>query len=78
MPIVFSHLDTRKLCPRDGPAPVIVAEAECNVDPQSGPFRSLWGDRCTTLVPSGEEWRMNRRRKAAPDPVATKKKPAFH
>lgn len=29
-------------------------------------------------IPSVEEWRKNRRRKAAPDPVANKKKPVLH
>ncbi|MEE7546255.1 hypothetical protein HF319_03645 [Xanthomonas sp. Kuri4-1] len=29
-------------------------------------------------IPSVEEWRKNRRRKAAPDPVANKKKPTLH
>ncbi|XQA60705.1 hypothetical protein ACM9XD_14970 [Xanthomonas sacchari] len=29
-------------------------------------------------LPSVEEWRKNRRRKAAPDPVANKKKPTLH
>ncbi|XQA71143.1 hypothetical protein ACM9XB_06545 [Xanthomonas sacchari] len=29
-------------------------------------------------MPSVEEWRKNRRRKGAPDPVANKKKPTLH
>ncbi|MCC4589913.1 hypothetical protein LL974_02060 [Xanthomonas campestris pv. cannae] len=29
-------------------------------------------------IPSVEEWRKNRRHKAAPDPVANKKKPTLH
>ncbi|MFA4756883.1 hypothetical protein P2B09_22965 [Xanthomonas perforans] len=29
-------------------------------------------------IPSVEEWRKNRRRKGAPDPVANKKKPTLH
>ncbi|WP_267122993.1 hypothetical protein [Xanthomonas sacchari] len=29
-------------------------------------------------IPSVEEWRKNRRRKAAPDPVANRKKPTLH